>query len=191
MQTHPLGTRVHFDQVTFMARVSHHTLHAALADAFGGGKSIHRDVNGRKQVGMAYCGTSIWASYMNKHGYCWLAMPGTDEYLSILGILAHTNKIRFRLYTVELAFDIPCYGATYAEAEIMLCRLAYRIMRINCYRAEPVRFFGDAFKHCNDKTVNGKKTFYIQTVDRHRYKQTGKKSQVSIYLQKQHYTARE
>ena len=71
-QPMPLGTHVHYDQLTFTAKVNHKILHAALAAAFGPGKPIHRHVDGRKQVGMAYSGTSIWASYTNAYKHCWL-----------------------------------------------------------------------------------------------------------------------
>ena len=198
-----LNEIIHFDQFILVSKVSQDVLHDALSKVFGTGRNIRKELEGKVRYGKIYSnsgtdrkrrenysnsGIDVFCSrYRNKHGWLWLTLPANYEYLSLLASVAKNSNIRFRLHSIELAFDYSFPNVEYNEIKVMLDRLANRLCVVNG-RGIRVTSKSGNFQECSDGAINGTKTFYFHPLNQELLKQKGWKvpgkhiaSKVKIY----------
>lgn len=161
--------RAHYDQFVFTFKTGY-MLPDILSGAFGEGRVVHTS---KDQQGIFFDGTGIWcSSTKNVHGYSWLALPATEDHLSVLGQLATKNSLRLHLHSAELAFDFACPGLNHARVEILRSRIAHRLAPIYGRSVRSINVSGD-FQQCNDGALNGTKSTYLHPLDAKFFQKTG------------------
>ena len=155
----------HLDQQVFTVRVGYRGLHNILSEGFGPGRISRSYAHGRFRWGMQYS-AGVWCSkYRNIHGYCYICIAGTRQNLSILGELAAKHALRLHLYSLEIAFDIPCHDMPHALANIYRSRLANSLAPRLGQKIRRVNKSGHTFQFCSDGATNGKHTSYFHSLD--------------------------
>lgn len=158
------------DQLCFTAKLA-----TPLADSFpllreemqaAFGQFTPRKLN--EEFGYFFKPYRVWLAQPNSHGFIRITCTGDADTLGRLDAVFRNffqQKSRcqwFGLKRAEIAHDFHFTDKTYREHEIILQRLAFRLIPTTGKNLFCRYIKGDSFQECTDGAINGKMTVYWQ-----------------------------